>query len=765
VAGETPVAGWLRAGRRIVSAELRRGNWLSFGQFRWQDMDLPAALRAGAGMITPLAVGIATGHAEYGVFASLGSLPAGFVSFQGVSRTRVTAILLAAVAIAFATFAGGTAAHADAWLLVPAVLAVSYPSGLLVALGPRLSIVGLQAIVQLVIASDVPLPPREAAIRAAFAFAGGLWQGVLVVASWTVMRGGRERAALAASYRELSRYAAELAQAAADGRHAPPQPAAFPGSAVLSDPNPLLRAPARFRMLQLLEQAERIRASLAALALYTPRCDALEPAAGILAGIADALEARRGHRQRAARLRELADAAVIPPDAAWRWAGEALFGQLRAAARLLARLGDATFDPAGDPVTETARRPGIGRTITATLSPLRVNAGLATEAGRHALRLAVIAGIGEVIAVGTGLPHGYWVVLTVAIILKPDYASTVYRGIQRAAGTVAGAGLGVATALLLHLGTAALVAGIGVTMTIAYAVIAVNYMMFAVFLTDFVVVLLVLLGEPAGTTALARLAGTGIGAALTLAGYLAWPTSAGGTAQQQFARLFQAQARYAAALLRAMAAPGAADRQALRSDQAAARKTRFDAEAITDRLADEPGVGPVTAKLALALTGTIRRFAHAALTLHAAVDNRQAGQKTRSARQPGTAEEPGPEAGGAGRRSAGAERRADDAERQGEGPGRHGGGTARPQAPSEEKAGALGRFADGLVTEAEVIARSLRTRTPPTGLPPLREMQKALGAGTADDVLLTATDEFTDALDTAADVLRRHLDEPGAPAR
>ncbi len=97
----------------------------------------------------------------------------------------------------------------------------------------------------------------------------------------------------------------------------------------------------------------------------------------------------------------------------------------------------------------------------------------------------MVAGIGEIVAEASGLPHGYWIVLTILIVLRPDYASTIYRGVQRAAGTVIGAGLGVATALLLHVGTAALVA-VGVTMTIAYAIFAVNYLLFAVFLTDFV---------------------------------------------------------------------------------------------------------------------------------------------------------------------------------------------------------------------------------------------------------------------------------------
>jgi hypothetical protein len=73
----TPIAAWFRSSRRMLAAELSQGGWLNFGTFRWSDADVPRALRAGAGMITPLALGLATGHLEYGVFAALGALPAG----------------------------------------------------------------------------------------------------------------------------------------------------------------------------------------------------------------------------------------------------------------------------------------------------------------------------------------------------------------------------------------------------------------------------------------------------------------------------------------------------------------------------------------------------------------------------------------------------------------------------------------------------------------------------------------------------------------
>ena len=84
-------------------------------------------------------------------------------------------------------------------------------------------------------------------------------------------------------------------------------------------------------------------------------------------------------------------------------------------------------------------RPGTRRAeLKAAFAALRASAGTSTETGRHALRLALVASIGEVVAQASGLPHGYWIVLTILIVLRPDYVFMIYRGVQRAAGTVIG---------------------------------------------------------------------------------------------------------------------------------------------------------------------------------------------------------------------------------------------------------------------------------------------------------------------------------------
>lgn len=542
------------------------------------------------------------------------------------------AVLAATAGMAISTFAGATAADGVPWLLVLLVFGWAYLTGILASLGPTVLAVSLQWPVALLIGSALPLAPRDAAIRAGLVLAGGLWQCLLVISSWAVNRGSAERTALAESYRALARYAAEVAA----GSQGPPSPGQLAGSAVLADPNPLLRTAPRQHMLDLAEEAERIRATLTALSGTGsgpgPRA-VLTAAASVLSEIGDGIggpAAELGGHVAAAR-HEL-DGIAAEAGAVWQWAGEALLGQLRSACRLTARMNDSELGHAGAD-SPPLLRPDAIRDARLTV---RASLGTSSEAGRHALRLAVVTAVAEVIAIAAHLPHGYWAVLTIFIVLRPDYSSTLYRGLQRAAGTVLGAGLGVGTALLGTVSTTALLIGIGVSLLAAFAVFTVNYLLYAVFLTDFVVVLLAMLGLPPDTTAVDRLIGTGIGTGLAILAYLLWPTWAGTSAAEEFAQLYLAQGEMASAELRAYTRPGNEAR--LDQLQLAARRARIDAEAAADRLAGEPAHGAIGISLAVALESGGYRIAQALLTLIAAGRAHQAA--TTAAR-----DQPDPDAG------------------------------------------------------------------------------------------------------------------------
>ncbi len=262
---------------------------------------------------------------------------------------------------------------------------------------------------------------------------------------------------------------------------------------------------------------------------------------------------------------------------------------------------------------------GAPAAILSAFAALRANMTTGTEVGRHALRLALVAALAEVLVQATGLYQGRWATLTVFIVLKPDYTSTVTRGPQRALGTALGAMLGAAAAYLGHAHLWGLIAAAGIFIAAAYVVFGATYALFSVFITAFVVALLALLGLPAIPTAEARILETFLGAALALAGYLAWPTWAASTVHEKLARLIEAHRDYVKALLAELANPATADAGVLRGLQAAAREARNDAEASAARLADEPHRGPMTPQFARLMNAAVARFAHAELALHALI--------------------------------------------------------------------------------------------------------------------------------------------------
>ncbi len=75
---------------------------------------------------------------------------------------------------------------------------------------------------------------------------------------------------------------------------------------------------------------------------------------------------------------------------------------------------------------------------TRFLAILRSNLTFQSVTFRHAVRLGAAAAIATAIAEVARLPRGYWVVVTVLVVLKPNFGGTIQRVIQRIAGTIVG---------------------------------------------------------------------------------------------------------------------------------------------------------------------------------------------------------------------------------------------------------------------------------------------------------------------------------------
>ena len=595
---------------------------IQLGPFSVARLAPARAARVTLGVVLPLIVGWQSGHLAYGAFMALGALPAGITSFQGAARSRVVAVLMASIGMAVSTFVGTVAAASAPWLLVPLIAIWGYMTGLSVGLGPRWSVAVLQWSVAMLIAAGLPQGPSEAAMRAGLVLAGGLLQAVLVAAAWTLRPGRTERLAFADSYRGLAKYASDIAK----GLSAPPPPMPLPARMAVEDPNPLLARDLQLMYVDLVEETERIRASLAALAVQVRERanEADVPLRVFMAQAATALNLlstapARTSVEREAVLRDLDQRLAhltIAENAPWRWSGEALLGQLRAVARMFAAI-DSPRPVAGTDATVAQASLRPGNEVASSLAMLRANVTLSSEAGRHALRLALVAALTETIVQATGLYQGRWATLTIFLVLKPDYASTLFRGSQRPLGTAVGAAAGALVVSLAHHSRGAWVAAAGTAIAIAYAVFDASYLLFSVFLTVFIVVLLVMVGFPAVSTAEARIYETFIGAAFALGAYMVWPTWERTTAAEKFARLADAHREYAAALLSVLAHPGNVDAAGLRALQLSARRARSDAEAAAARLADEPADGRFTPELAQLIVAAVGRLAHAELALHA----------------------------------------------------------------------------------------------------------------------------------------------------
>jgi hypothetical protein len=104
----------------------------------------------------------------------------------------------------------------------------------------------------------------------------------------------------------------------------------------------------------------------------------------------------------------------------------------------------------------------------------------------HAGTMAVAVGLTTFAVIALDVPHGYWIPMTMTMVLRPVGAETRNIAYQRIAGTVLGAVLAIALLELLPATVAVIVAGLLLALVVAYVLLG-RYGQFVTFLTPFVV--------------------------------------------------------------------------------------------------------------------------------------------------------------------------------------------------------------------------------------------------------------------------------------
>jgi hypothetical protein len=607
-----------RISRHIIASAL----WSDWSQF-----EPVAALRCTIAVAVPLIAALVMNAPTVGVFGAVGALSVGFGSFQGAYRSRAATMLCAAGGMAISIGLGTVAGHAM-FMAIVLVALWGFVSGLLVALGPAASFVGLQSTVAVIIATGFPAGVEDAIGRSLLVCGGGLLQTLLVVLVWPLRRFPAERRAVATVYRSLSAYAGRIPQESG----APPEPHTLAGiGPTLSDPQPFARARELLVFQALLDEAERIRAALAALAREHARLTASgnehdvqrseavsRSAAQVLLELATAIGDGRGPRADPDVWRDLTESvdALRPHNPA----AELVATQLHAAWRT-AGVPAATGGPTSVAHGQVPRLFQIPP-IRDGLHTLRANLTIQSTACRHALRLAVTLAIATGLYQVLALPRGYWAPLTAVIVLKPEFSETFSRGIARVLGTLFGAGAATVITIVLEPGAVMLTALVLAFVWAGYALFRTNYAIFTVCITAYIVFLLGLTGVAEATTAEYRILYTTAGGALALIAYGVWPTWTGPQVRQLLADLLEALGRHTAAVLAGYADPAAVDLDVLQDLRAAGRLARSNAEAAVDRMLVEPADRQtLPPHVAMGVLAAARRYALSALALHAGLEH------------------------------------------------------------------------------------------------------------------------------------------------
>ncbi|MEP6940029.1 MAG: FUSC family protein [Rudaea sp.] len=601
-----------------------------------RDVPINVALRNSAGVVLPLAIGIATGHVGAGLGVASGALNTMFLDQPGPYLLRMQRMLLTSLAAGLSGFTGAIVG-AHPVLMVIAALVWGIGGGMLVALGQNAGRAGLTCMILLLVMGAAPQDASGALGAAAALFAGGLLQTLFSLAAWPLHRYRPEREALAALCRDLA--AITHRPIAPDRQHRPP-----PVTQALLGVEQLLHGAHRARgtamdtfrvlariiersRLELLalgdmldalpeagadDHAVRARHTLLRLREYCARTfDSVAAALQRGASPLNASGALEGFDAALGELEQLGagDHAGLQRTLAIAFArAQALGGQLRALVRNAEFAGSrgelrADEDEARLPA---ALRPG------SPMATLRANFHLQSVAFRHALRCGVCLAIAVAGERALGVEHGFWVPMTTAIVLKPDFAGTFSFGLLRVAGTIAGLLL---TSVLVHYafgGVWAQVALLAVMCLGFRLLTTVNYGLGVMMLTGLIVIMLSLFGYAPGDTMLLRGVATAIGSAFALLAYALWPTWE--QLRPALGAMIDAYRAYFSMLF-------IDDAGARHDARVAARSARTNAQASLDRLRGEPKHDDALVALAEAVFANANRFIRAVMSLEAVLQD------------------------------------------------------------------------------------------------------------------------------------------------
>lgn len=464
------------------------------------------ALRTGIAVVVPVALGAAVGQLGIGLLCSIGALAASLVDPGGPYRGRAARVGTVAAAGTLGFLLGGLV-NGNPVLTPILVLAGGVVAGIVSVLGNVASVAGLQFLIYLIVASGANFGPAPWWLPPALYLVGAMWALALSMAGGIGRRTAPERTAVADVFRAL----AEFMETSG-------------GSGVEQ---------ARVNLTQTMNAAyDSVVSYRAGEAGRDPRTRRL---AAVLNASTPIVEAVIGMtRDRApvplttiGRTREIAAAvregavpdvgvlAVVAPGGP-QHAGTAGVDRIERGLQAVTQiLSDTDLPTAG--LRSGSETSSIAHRLLTTMAS-------GPETWLPTLRLVLCLACAEFLAALLApSEHPYWIALTVAVTLKPDFGSVFARAVQRGVGTIVGVALGGALLLVLP-GTVWVLIAIGLLAASLPITQRRNYGMFSTFLTPLIVLLLDLPHGGEVQLMVSRILDTTLGCAIVLlVGYVPWP--------------------------------------------------------------------------------------------------------------------------------------------------------------------------------------------------------------------------------------------------
>jgi uncharacterized membrane protein YccC len=503
--------------------------------------DLGAVGRSLLGVVVAAAAGLHWGSAGAATAAAGAAAIAGATALQDSPRGPLP--LVGAISLQMgAAVLLGTATSSNGVLFMLAAAAWCVIAGLQWAVSANAGLIAAAAGALLVISPPIAPTTSSVLVATALAVGGGFVQAVLI-GLWPRRRWRIQRDALTAAYQSLGVDALNLAA----------DPAAR------ADAAPLLRLRDTFtltgreaRRRPLAYRAwyglpQRISVTMTALAGRAADDDAVSDvlrAGGRVLEVV-ATRGRTAKREATSAMKLLDDAAdtVAVSNVAL---AQRLSNQLREAVAL--RFGE--LSPGPDHVTRL-RRGGVLSSMPATIAAVGAHLKWGSPILRHAIRLAVGVGAGIAVERFADVPFGYWIPLTVLMVLRPETAHTYTRCVGRVVGNAVGiVGASVVTMIWHPAGLVAAVLAVAV-LGIAYAVTGFGYVALSAALAAAIVFLIDVTGTAGEGTMADRLIATLIGGALAILVHVALPDHSLIRLRQRAGELLKTEIEYAATVVKA----------------------------------------------------------------------------------------------------------------------------------------------------------------------------------------------------------------------